>query len=48
MELSARVAVVGPIEAGGGLARRGATSLGDAEPPCFSMVLVHGRRFVWN
>ena len=48
MELSARVAVVGPIEAGGAIARRVATSLGDAETPCFSIALLHGRRFVWN
>ena len=48
MELSARVAVVGPIEAGGALARRGATSLGDAEAPGFSIALLHRRGFAWN
>ena len=48
MELTKRVAVVGPIEAGGAIARRVATSLGDAEAPCFSVVFVHGWRFVWN
>ena len=48
MKLTERVALVALSASGAGLARRGATSLGDAEPPCFSMVLVHGRRFVWN
>ena len=48
MELTKRVAVASFSASGAGLARRVATSLGDAETPCFSMVLVHGRRFVWN
>ena len=48
MELTERVALVALSASGGGLARRVATSLGDAETPCFSMVLVHRRRFVWN
>ncbi len=46
MELTERVALVALTASGGGLARRVATSLGDAEPPCFSMVLVHERRCV--
>ena len=48
MELTERVALVALAASGGGLARRVATSLGDAEAPCFSVVLVHRRRCVWN
>ena len=48
MELSTRVAVRELAARGGALARHVATRLGDAGDLCFSMVLVHGRRFGWN
>ncbi len=48
MKLTERVALVALAASGGGLARRGTTSLGDAETPCFSIALLHGRRFVWH
>ncbi len=48
MELTKRVAVASFSASGAGLARRVATSLGDAQATCFSMVFIHGGRFVWN
>ena len=48
MELTERVALVALSTSEIGLAQHLANNLRDAEAPCFSMVLVHRRRFVWH